>query len=76
MKREVRLSSWMVAAPCLIVKPHRDWFLVTEPSVYTALYGTLEHEAKGKTTVPCVEHWNTRLRVRLQCPVWNIGTRG
>ena len=28
------LSSWMVAAPCLTVKPHHDWSLVTEPSVY------------------------------------------
>jgi len=28
-------SSWMVVAPCLTVKPHPDWSLVTEPSVYT-----------------------------------------
>ena len=28
------LSSWVVAAPCLAVKPHPVWFLVTEPSVY------------------------------------------
>ena len=29
------VSSWMVAAPCLTVKPHPDWALVSEPSVYT-----------------------------------------
>ena len=29
------LSSWMMVAPCLIVKSHPDWCLVTEPSVYT-----------------------------------------
>ena len=29
------LSSWMVVAPCLTEKPHSDWSLVTEPSVYT-----------------------------------------
>ena len=28
------LSSWMVVAPCLSMKPHPDWSLVTEPSVY------------------------------------------
>ena len=28
------LSSRMVVAPCLTVKPHPDWSLVTEPSVY------------------------------------------
>ena len=29
------MSSWMVVAPCLTVKPSPDWSLVTEPSVYT-----------------------------------------
>ena len=29
------LSSWMVVAPLLTVKPYPDWSLVTEPSVYT-----------------------------------------
>ena len=29
------MSSWMVVAPCLTVKPRPDWSLVTEPSVYT-----------------------------------------
>ena len=29
------LSSWIVVAPCLTGKPHPDWSLVTEPSVYT-----------------------------------------
>ena len=29
------LSSWMAVIPCLTVKPHPDWSLVTEPSVYT-----------------------------------------
>ena len=28
-------DSWMVVAPSLTVKPHPDWSLVTEPSVYT-----------------------------------------
>ena len=32
---EAALSSWMVVAPCLTVKPHPDWSLVTKPSVYT-----------------------------------------
>ena len=31
------LSSWMVVAPLLTVKPYPDWSLVTEPSVYTVL---------------------------------------
>ena len=35
VKLEAALSSWMVVAPCLTVKPHPDWSLVTEPSVYT-----------------------------------------
>ena len=29
------LSSWMVVQPWLILKPHPDWFLVAEPSMYT-----------------------------------------
>ena len=29
------VSSWMVVTPCWTVKPHPDWSLVTEPSVYT-----------------------------------------
>ena len=28
-------SLWKVVAPCLTVKPHPDWSLVAEPSVYT-----------------------------------------
>ena len=32
---QAALSSWMVVAPCLTMKPHPDWSLVTEPSVYT-----------------------------------------
>ena len=32
---EAALSSWMVVTPCLTLKPHPDWSLVTEPSVYT-----------------------------------------
>ena len=32
---QAALSLWMVVAPCLTVKSHPDWSLVTEPSVYT-----------------------------------------
>ena len=35
---EAALSSWMVVAPCLTVKPHPEWSLATEPSVYTMRY--------------------------------------
>ena len=31
------LSSWMVVAPLLTVKPYPDWSLVTKTSVYTVL---------------------------------------
>ena len=31
---QAALSSQIVVAPCLTVKPHSDWSLVTEPSVY------------------------------------------
>ena len=34
---QAALSSWMVVAPFLKVKPHPDWALVTEPLVYTVL---------------------------------------
>ena len=30
---QAALSSWLVVAPCLTVKPLPDWALVTEPSV-------------------------------------------
>ena len=33
--RLAALSSWMAVAPCLTVKPHPDWSLVTELSVCT-----------------------------------------
>ena len=32
---QAALSSWMVVALCLTMKPRPDWSLVTEPSVYT-----------------------------------------
>jgi len=32
---QAALSSWIVVTPSLTVKPHPDWSLVTEPSVYT-----------------------------------------
>jgi len=32
---QAALCSWMVVEPCLTMKPHPDWSLVTEPSVYT-----------------------------------------
>ena len=36
------LSSWMVVVtPCLTVKPHPEWSLVTEPSVYAVTLSCL-----------------------------------
>ena len=49
---EGALSSWMVVTPCLTVKPHPDWSLVTEPSVYTmrsCVFCFLEWEAWSLT---------------------------
>ena len=31
---QAALASWMVVAPCLTAKPHPDWSLVTQPSMY------------------------------------------
>ena len=51
--RLLMTTLWMVVAPCLTVKPHPDWSLVTEPPVYTMRsYGLLFSSIRSLTVFP------------------------
>ena len=57
------LYSWMVVAPCLTVKPHPDWSLVTGPSVH------IHHEV-----LRFVVFFNGKLDLRVCFACWPFST--